>query len=131
MALRMIVPMLGISALMAQAAAADEIRKTKFAGALLGTWAPSQELCESKDKSSVTISEAQFTSPDGNCEVQWIVERAASRGATYGVHARCLDPSRPEKASVINLIIWPQGSDQISIGKAFDDLKVYRRCAAK
>lgn len=131
MTLRIIVPVLGISALMAQVAASDEIRKTKFSSALLGTWAPSPELCESKDKSSVTISEAQFTSSDGNCEVQWIVERAAPRGATYGVHARCSDSSDREKVSTINLIIWPQGSDRISIGKAFDDLKIYQRCLAK
>jgi hypothetical protein len=98
---------------------------------MLATWAPSQELCERKDRSSVTISEARFSSSDGNCEVQWIVERAASLGATYGIHARCLDPSDPEKVSAINLIIWPQGSDRISIGKAFDDLKVYQRCLAK
>jgi hypothetical protein len=131
MALRIIVPVLGISALMVQVAASDEIRKTKFAGALLGTWAPSQELCERKDKSSVTILETQFTSSDRNCEVQWIIERAASLGAPYGIHARCFDRSDPEKVSAINLIVWPQGSDQISIGKTFDDLKVYQRCLAK
>jgi hypothetical protein len=131
MTLRLFVLMLGVSALILQVAAGDEIRHTKFASALLGTWAPSRELCERKDKSSITISGAQFSSSDGRCEVQWIVERAASRGVTYGIHARCVDPSQPEKVSEINLIIWPQGSDQISIGYAFDDLKIYQRCPAK
>jgi hypothetical protein len=131
MTLRTFVPMLGVSALMVQIAAGDEIRHTKFAGTLLGTWAPSQELCERKDKSSITISGAQFSSSDGSCAVQWIVERAASRGVTYGVHARCVDPSQPNKVSAINLIVWPQGSDRISIGKTFDDLKLYQRCPAK
>ena len=113
------------------AAVGDEVRHTKFSRDLLGTWASSQEFCSAKDKTSITISEAQFDNSDGNCTVQWIVERAAARGTTYGIHARCVDPSQPDKTSVVDLILWPQSSDRISIGKAFDDLKIYQRCPAK
>lgn len=118
----------GISLAALQAANGDEIRHTKFSSALLGTWAPSQELCRAKDNSSITISETRFSSSDGHCSLQWVVERAAARGVTYGVHARCVDPSLPDKASAVDLILWPQGSDRISIGKSFDDLKIYQRC---
>ena len=128
MTMRSLVLIWGISIAASQAAIGDEIRHTRFSGALLGTWAPSQELCGAKDNSNITISEAQFSSPEGNCNVQWIVERAAARGATYGIHARCADPSQPDKTGAVDLILWPQGSDRISIGKSFDDLKVYQRC---
>jgi hypothetical protein len=110
------------------AASGDEIRHTRFSGALLGTWASSQELCSAKDSSSITISETAFRSSEGGCNVQWIVERAAAHGTTYGVHARCVDPSQPDKASTVDFILWPQGSDRISIGRTFNELKIYQRC---
>jgi hypothetical protein len=131
MTIRFIVLMLSVSAFTLPAATADEVRHTKFSGLLIGTWAVSQDLCGSKEKSNIAISEAQFSSSDGNCKVQWIVEKAAARGTTYGVRARCVDPSLPEKPRALDLIIWPQGSDSISVGTTFDNLKVYRRCLSK
>jgi len=127
MATRILALIFGIS-MAASQALGDEIRHTKFSGVLLGTWAPSQDLCSGQDKSKITISEAQIISSDGNCTVQWIVEKAAARGATYGVHARCVDPSQPDKIGAVDLILWPEGSDRISIGRSFDDLKMYQRC---
>jgi hypothetical protein len=131
MTIPVIVLMLSVSAFTLLAATADEVRHTKFSGPLIGTWALSQDLCGSKEKSNIAISEDQFSSSDGNCKVQWIVERASARGTTYGVRARCVDPSLPEKPRAVDLIIWPQGSDSISVGTAFDNLKVYQRCPFK
>jgi hypothetical protein len=122
--------MLSVWALTLQAAFGDEVRHTKFSAALMGTWALSQELCGGNDKSIITISEEQFSGSDGDCNVQWIVERAAVRGTTLGVHARCFNASLPEKSRVVDLIVWPQGGDKISVGKTFDDLKIYERCPA-
>ncbi len=131
MAKRILGLMLGISMLASQAVFGDEIRHTKFSAAMLGTWAPSQELCNAKDNSSIIISETQFRSSYGDCNVQWIVERAAARGVTYGVHARCAEPSQPDRVGALDLVLWPQGSDRISIGKSFEDLKIYQRCPAR
>jgi hypothetical protein len=96
-----------------------------------GTWAPAQDQCRKKDGPAITIAAEQFRNADGDCKVLWIVERAAARGVTYGVHAQCTDRAAPDKARAVDLIIWPQDNDRISVGKAFDDLKPYQRCPAE
>jgi hypothetical protein len=71
---------LAVSALLAQRAGADEVRHTTFPGVLIGTWAPSAELCAAKDKSNITIAADGYSTADGKCSVGWIVETAGSRG---------------------------------------------------
>lgn len=131
MAMRSIAFALTLSALTSQSVSGDEVRRTKFAAALWSTWALHVAQCTTKDDKTVTISEGQFDSPDSSCNVQWIVERATARGATYGVHARCVDRLRPDKVNPSDFIIRLENSDLISIGKTFDDLKSYQRCPAK
>lgn len=120
-----------ISALTSQAAFGDEIRRTAFASALLGTWAQSTELCEAKDTSNIVISETKYSDSDKNCSVQVIVETVGTLGPNYSVRALCADQSAPSKTSIANLIIRPQNNDRISVGKAFDALKSYQRCPVR
>ena len=122
---------LAISALTSQAAFSDEIRRTAFASTLLGTWARTIELCDMKDESNIVISEKRYIGSDKNCSVQVIVETAGALGPNYSVRALCADQSDPSKTNIANLIIRPQNSDRISVGKAFDELKSYHRCPVK
>ena len=117
-----------VSALPSQRAAADEIRHTTFPSVLIGRWAPSAELCAAKDKSNVTIAADGYSTADGKCSVRWIVETPGSLGPNYAVHAQCEADGQPAKADVINMILRPEGSDKISIGTSFTDLKPYLRC---
>ena len=119
---------LALSALPPQRADADEIRHTAFPSVLVGRWAPSAELCAAKDKSNITIAADGYSTADGKCSVRWIVETAGSRGPNYAVHAQCESDGQAAKADVVNLILRPEGSDRVSIGKSFTDLKPYLRC---
>ena len=121
---------LAVSVLPSQRAGADEIRHTTFPSVLVGRWAPSAELCAAKDKSNVAIATDGYSTADGKCSVRWIVETAGSRGPNYAVHAQCEADGQPARADVVNLILRPEGADQVVIGKSFTDLKPYLRCPA-
>jgi hypothetical protein len=116
------------SALLLQGANADEIRHPEFSEAVLGAWAPTGASCDAKDKAGVTIAKTGYSTADGHCTVRWIVETAGSLGPNYAVHAKCDGAAEPAKTDVANVILRPEGSDRVSIGKSFEDLKPYRRC---
>jgi hypothetical protein len=119
---------MAISALPSQHAGADEIRHTTFPSVLVGRWAPSAELCAAKDKSNITVAADGYNTADGKCSVRWIVETAGSLGPNYAVHAQCEGDTQPAKPDVVNMILRPEGSDKVSIGTSFTDLKPYLRC---
>jgi hypothetical protein len=119
---------LAVSALQPRHAGADEVRHTTFPPALVGSWAPSAELCAKKDKSIVAIASDGYNTANGKCSVRWIVETPGSLGPNYAVHAQCEADGQPAKADVINMILRPEGSDKVSIGMSFTDLKPYLRC---
>jgi hypothetical protein len=119
---------LAVSALPAQRAGADEVRHTAFPSMLVGTWAPSAELCAAKDKSNITVAADGYSTADGKCSVRWIVETAGSLGPNYAVHAQCDADGQPAKADVVNMILRPEAGGRVSIGKSFTDLKPYVRC---
>jgi hypothetical protein len=121
---------LAIAALPPQRAGADEIRHLTFPNVLLGRWAPSAELCAAKDKSNIAITADGYSTADGKCNVRWIVETAGSRGPNFAVHAQCEADGQAARADVVNLILRPEGADQVVIGKSFTDLKPYLRCPA-
>jgi hypothetical protein len=119
---------MALSALPPQRAGADEVRHTTFPSVLVGTWAPSAELCAAKDKSNITIASDGYSTADGKCSVGWIVETAGSLGPNYAVHAQCEGNRQAARADVVNMILRPEGGDRVSIGKSFTDLKPYLRC---
>jgi hypothetical protein len=120
--------LLAVATLLAQRAGADEVRHTTFPSVLVGTWAPSAELCAAKDKSRITVAADGYSTADGKCSVRWIVETPGSRGPNYAVHAACEGDAQPAKPDVVNMILRPEGDDRVSIGKSFTDLKPYLRC---
>src|SRR5580704_1841949 len=119
---------LTVSALLVPRADADEVRHTTFPSVLVGTWAPSAELCAAKDKSNIMVAADGYSTADGKCSVRWIVETPGSRGPNYAVHAQCEGDTQPAKADVVNMILRPEAGDKVSIGKSFTDLKPYLRC---
>jgi hypothetical protein len=121
---------LTLSVLAWQSSRADEVRRSTFAAALLGTWTPASQTCSADNKSNLVIAETTYTGANGNCKVGWIVETSGTRGPNYAVHGICGDAAAgPPKQE--NFVIRPDSTDQISIGTSFDDLKSYQRCAAK
>src|SRR6202162_6529547 len=100
-----------------QRAGADEVRHTTFPSVLIGTWAPNAVLCAAKDKSSITIAANGYSTADGKCSVGWIVETAGSRGPNYAVHAQCQGDAQNAGADGVNIILRPEGRDQVVIGK--------------
>ena len=117
-----------LAALPPQRAGADEVRHTTFPSVLVGTWAPSAELCAAKDKSNISVAADGYSTADGKCSVRWIVETPGSRGTNYAVHAQCEGDAQNARADVVNMILRPEGGDHASIGTSFTDLKPYLRC---
>lgn len=119
-----------ISALILRSAIADEIRRTTFPSALLGTWAETAEQCAAKDKSNILIEPVKYGDANGSCLVRWIVVTASSRGTNYAVHSLCTSASQPAKTQIVNIVIRPQ-SDRAVMGRSFEDLKTYQHCPAE
>jgi hypothetical protein len=128
MTIRSFVLVLAVWSFIPQGANGSDVRRTKFPDGLWGTWALSQDTCQGKDDTSISISETQFTNSEDKCDVLWIIELSAGHGVTYGAHARCVDSKQPVNARAVDLIFWPQDRGRILIGKAFNNLKTYQRC---
>jgi len=116
--------------LLASVAAAEEedIRQTEFASELLGSWAPTNALCQANDEAKVTISEIMYHGPDRACGVLWIVETPVVHATNYSVHGLCVDASQSSEADISDLIIQAKTKDKIMVGRALADLKAYYRC---
>lgn len=119
---------LAVLLLTAEVAAAEEVRQTEFANALVGNWAPTIAVCQAQAGAKITISEIVYNGPDRTCGVLWIVESPASRGINYSIHGLCVDTSQPSKSDISDLIIQTQSKDKIMVGRSFADLKSYYRC---
>jgi hypothetical protein len=119
-----------VSVLAVDPAVADEIRHNTFAGALLGTWAQSADLCARNDKSNFAISASSYNGPDGSCNVEVIVETAGAKGTNYSVRGRCTATPQ-DQPHVVNVIMRQADDNQLAIGTSFEDLKAYQRCPTK
>ena len=122
---------LAISALVSRTAAGHEVRLAALPAALLGTWGENSENCTTKDKSNVVIESAKYGDANGSCAVRWVVETPSTQGTNYAVHALCTSASDQTKTQIVDIIIRPQGNDSASMGRSFEDLKIYHRCAAQ
>lgn len=119
-----------ISAVALQAAIADEVHRSTFAGALIGTWAQNADLCARDDKSNFSIAASTYTGPDGSCAVETIVEMATPKGTNYSVRGRCAATPQ-DQPRLVSTLMRPDGADAMSIGSSFEDLKPYQRCPVK
>ena len=107
---------------------ADEIRHGSFGNFMRGTYATSEDLCTSNDKSNITIADTKFTMSDDNCAVRWIVETAGRGGNIFfSAHADCSRPDQ-KQPTVKDVIFSPSGDQRLMIGSSFETLKPYVRC---
>jgi hypothetical protein len=123
-AIRILGSILGVL-LLASVVAEEEVRQTEFANELLGSWAPTNGICQANDKAKITISEIAYHGPDRTCGVLWIVEAPAVHATNYSVHGLCVDASQSSEA---DLIIQAKTKDKIMVGRSLADLKAYYRC---
>jgi hypothetical protein len=134
--MRFIASLTLIAVLLAYAAAvADIVRHASVPDALRGTWAPSAEDCDrrdkDKDKSVITLAAKSYDGADGSCAVAWVSETPSPQGPRYSARLQCKATTGQEGASATNVLILPKDQNQVSMGPGFDSLKVYRRCPAK
>jgi hypothetical protein len=112
------------------AAVADVKRHEFIPESLRGSWAPSTEVCENANNSIIVVSAKTYTSSEANCMVLWVSETAAARGPMYSAHLQCSKPEQKLGKTQSDIVFSPKGSDQISIGSRFSNLKNYQRCSA-
>lgn len=127
-AIRILGGILGALLLASAVAAEEEIRQTEFANELLGSWAPTNAICQANDKAKITISEIMYHGPDRTCGVLWIAETPAVHATNYSVHGLCVDASQSPDADISDLIIQAKTKDKIMVGRSLADLKAYYRC---
>jgi hypothetical protein len=114
----------------ARMSAADDVRHIKFAGVLIGTWGETAEMCAKNDKSNIKIDATTYGDAEGTCAVRWIVETPGSAGTNYAVHALCRSAIHPDMTQTVNIIIRPKGKDVADMGRSFESLKMFQRCAS-
>jgi hypothetical protein len=122
------IAILAVAALTLSPAAADEIRRAAIPSVMLGTWAETPEQCATKDKSNVSIESAKYGDGSGTCAVRWVITTPNPNGTNYAVHALCTSAKDQSKTQNVNIIIRPDGDDRASMGRSFNQLKIYRRC---
>jgi hypothetical protein len=118
---------IAVATLLSGPALADSVRHLDVPERLVGTWAPSTELCRD-DKSTIVVSSRGYASTQESCEVQWVTETAGRDGPIYSARLRCAKPGAPEQKEEQNRLIVPRADGQFSAGSGFDDLKSYQRC---
>ena len=112
-------------------ASAHVVRHSSIPQAYWGTWTVGGGTCGNADKTAVVLSAKAYVSPAGNCTVDSVSETPGEHSPTYSARLQCLAKAKAaQKKSVTNLIIRPDGVDQISVGPGFDRLIAYRRCGA-
>ena len=127
-AIRILGGILGALLMVSMVAAEEEVRQTAFADELLGSWAPTNALCQANNKAKITISEIMYHSPERTCGVLWIVETPAVHATNYSVHGLCVYASQSSEADTSDLIIQAKAKDKIMVGRSLADLKAYYRC---
>ena len=96
-AIRILGSILGVLLLVSVVAAAEEVRQTEFANELLGSWAPTNALCQANDEAKITISQIMYHGPNRTCGVLWIVNRQRrTRQITPSMDCALTHPNYPK-----------------------------------
>jgi hypothetical protein len=113
----------------ADVAHADVVRHSFIPQAYRGTWVAGAGT--TSDKSVIVLSATTYVSGGTRCSVKWVSQTAGARGSIYAAHLQCLDPAGTAgKTALSDLIVWPDGIDQIAVGAEFMSLMIFHRCPA-
>jgi hypothetical protein len=125
--------MTGIFALCAvlvpQIAASYGVRLSAIPETYWGTWVPAAEVCQDANKSAIVLSAKAYVTSVVNCAVNYVAETPSPKGPIYSAQLQCSNIAGSAPKKVVNLIIRPRDTNQISMGPAFDSLKAYQRCS--
>jgi len=117
-------------ALSVHAASAREIRRDAMPEAFWGTWALGTDPCKENDTSAIVLSAKAYAGPAGNCAIAYVTEIPGRAGPIYSARLQCSrSDAQPRKKAIANLIIQPDGKEQISVGSTFDSLMARHRCS--
>jgi hypothetical protein len=114
-----------IGMILTDIAVADIVRHSSIPRAYSGSWAPTAASCEPRSEGLVVLSAKRYVGAETKCAVRAVYETAGPRGPIYSARMQCSGAGRK---SLRNLIIVPAGTDQLSLGSDFDNLKLYQRC---
>jgi len=114
--------------LVPQVAASYGVRLSAIPEAYWGTWVPAAEICA--DKSAIVFSAKAYVTSTVSCAVEYVAETASPKGPIYSARLQCSNTAGRAPKKAANLIIRPRDTNQISIGPAFNRLKLYQRCSA-
>jgi len=116
--------------LVPQVAASYGVRLSAIPEAYWGTWVPAPEICQDADKSAIVFSAKAYVTSTVSCAVEYVAETASPKGPIYSARLQCSNTAGRAPKKAANLIIRPRDTNQISIGPAFNRLKLYQRCSA-
>jgi hypothetical protein len=109
-------------------AAADVVRHGSIPSAYIGSWAPSAADCAPRSEGVVALSAKRYVGAEMKCAVLGVYETAGEHGPIYSARMQCSSAAGGARKRARNLIIVPVGTDQLSVGSDFDNLKSYQRC---
>jgi len=112
-------------------AAAHVVRHSSIPQPFWGTWGSGAAQCVPADKQTIVLAAKTYVSDAAQCDVEYVSETPSPKGSTYSASLQCTDSSAasPKKAGM-TLIFRSAGDGRISVGRDFDSLVDYRRCAA-
>jgi hypothetical protein len=113
-----------------QVAASYGVRLSAIPEAYWGTWVPAAQICEDADNSAIVFSAKSYVTSAVSCTVEYVAETASPKGPIYSARLQCSNTAGRAPKKVANLIIRSGETNQISIGPAFNSLKLYQRCSA-
>ena len=116
--------------LVPEVAASYGVRLSAIPEAYWGTWVPAPEICQDADKSAIVFSAKAYATSTVSCAVEYVAETASPKGPIYSARLQCSNTAGRAPKKAANLIIRPRDTNQISIGPAFNRLKLYQRCSA-
>ena len=105
-------------------ATADVVRHGSIPEAYRGTWMAGAG-------SVIVLSAKTYVSREARCSVNWVSQTAGARGSIFSAQLQCFNPGDGAgKKTASNLVIWPDGINQIAAGPDFTNLTIFHRCSA-
>jgi hypothetical protein len=110
------------------APAGADVRHAGYPAQLQGVWAPSAEECGDGSTSRIVIREKRLVWPKAECEIDYVEERAGTRGPIFSGRGSCISREQPQTQDTKNLIVEPRNDGTTWMGTSFETLVQYHLC---